>query len=311
MRGRRRFLAALAAGAGAPWARAGERMRVIGYMTPEPYEAGELRLDKARWIEGKDFRVEVRVTDLDRPSYESAAAELVRRQVDALVTHMPPWVVALAAATRTIPIVCAIPDPVGLGVARTLARPGGNVTGLSGGLAERSQMTVAILKTLRPALKQLVSFHPVGAHAPLVNRPLTAAARDAGVTLDFAYVTTVADVERTFAAFRAPATVAVTLGGPAHPDEVAAAYREIARRKGIAALGGAREGALMDFALRHADADGRVGAILEKVLRGANPAEIPFELPDRTVFVLNRATAAAIGIRIPPEILMRASTVID
>ena len=286
-------------------------MRTIGYMTPEPYRAGELRLDKARWIEGTDYRVAVRIPDLDSAQYEAAAAALVRLQVDALVTHMPPWVVALASATRTIPIVCAVPDPVGLGVARSLGRPGGNVTGLSGGLRERSQMTVAILKTLRPALKQLVSFHPVGAAAPMVNRALASAAQDAGVTLDFAYVTTVADVERAFAGFRTPAGTAVTLGGPGHPDEVATAYRAIARRKGIAALGGAREGALMDFALRHADAEGRIAAILDKVLRGANPAEIPFELPDRTVFVLNRATATAIGIRIPPEMLLRASSVID
>ena len=172
-------------------------------------------------------------------------------------------------------------------------------------------MTVAILKSLRPALKQIVSFHPVGAAAPMVNRALADAAREVGVTLDFAYVTTVADVERAFAAFRTPTGTAVTLGGPGHPDEVATAYRAIARRKGIAALGGAREGALMDFALRHADAEGRIAAILDKVLRGANPAEIPFELPDRTVFVLNRATATAIGIRIPPEMLLRASSVIE
>jgi len=162
-----------------------------------------------------------------------------------------------------------------------------------------------------PSVPATRVIHPVGAAAPMVNRALASAAQDAGVTLDFAYVTTVADVERAFTGLRTPAATAVILGGPGHPDAVAAAYRTTARRKGIAALGGAREGALMDFALRHADAEGRIGAILDKVLRGANPAEIPFELPDRTVFAINRATATAIGIRIPSEILLRASSVID
>src|SRR6185503_5531546 len=93
---RRGALATLAVGAFAPRARADGRMRTIGYMTPEPYRVGELRLDKARWIEGTDFRVEVRTPGLDPENYNPAAEDLVRRQVDALVTHMPPWVVALA-----------------------------------------------------------------------------------------------------------------------------------------------------------------------------------------------------------------------
>jgi len=207
--------------------------------------------------------------------------------------------------------VCDVPDPVGLGIAESLRRPGRNVTGLSGGLAERSQMTIGLLKVLRPRLRRIVSLHPVGASAEKVNRALAAAASAAGTVLDYAYVTNVADVERFFAAIHEPAAVAVIIGGPSHPDEIYRAIRKTGRDRRIAILGGAREGALMDFALRHSDRTGRLASILDKVLRGANPAEIPFETPDRTVFVLNRATARAIGAQIPQEVLLRATTVIE
>ena len=317
--GRRAALAALIAAAFAPRASAqSSRVRCIGYLS-RGARPGELTkpLAELGWIEGKNLRFEVRaVANQDSRALAAAAAELVQASVDVLFAYFTDRVEALARATTTIPIVCGVTsDPVGQGFATTLARPSRNITGLSAGFAETAELRIGLLKIMRPGLKRIAFVHGVadarsGDQWSSVARPFAASAMAAGISFAMAPVSTLADVERAFKALGDPAGAAaltvLTSGLPGEAADVPA----LAIRYRIAITGSPQDGALMYFNLEHSDPNSRIAVIIDKILRGVKPAAIPFELPDRTEFVVNRATAKAIGIDLPPEILIRATDVI-
>jgi putative ABC transport system substrate-binding protein len=283
--------------------------------------SGELgqSLAKLGWTEGRNVRFEIRPAPPGAPPavLAAAVADLVGARVDVLVG----WTDradALAAATRTIPIVAGIhPDPVGLGLARSLREPGGNVTGLSAGTRESASAWLGILRTLRPRFKRLAIVHGARGEARMrvVTKGWVDVAAPVGVTFSYAPCATLADVGRSFDALGDPASAAAFLlfGGMstvALPGEIQKDVHELAIRRRIATIGEAREGALVSYDASHSDPMGRVASMIDKILRGANPAQIPFQLPDRTEFVVNRATARAIGVELPPEILLRATEVV-
>lgn len=292
-----------------PAARASGRPRLVAYLS-----AGRGPEDLAKplaalgFLQGKNLRFETRIRrEADPAALASTAAELVALRPDAMIAWSP-RVFALAAATRTIPIVCGgVPDPVAAGLARTLQRPGGNVTGLSMGFPEMSGIAIGLLRQLRPGLKALAMIHPPGLPVAPAFRDAT---RAAGLRWLEIPIAGAADLERALA----PLAGEAVFMGPFFEDTDSALQRhanEVAMRHRIAVLGSPQDGALMAYGLEHSDIFGRLAAILAKVLRGANPAEIPFELPDRSWFVLNRTTAKAIGIQIPPDIVLRATEIID
>ena len=138
-------------------------------------------------------------------------------------------------------------------------------------------------------------------------RPIAAAAEAAGISHSFAPVATHADVERAFDALGDRAGAAAHEGPQLGlPSEWLSA---IALRRRVVLIGNARD-ALMSHTFEHADEDRSIASIIDKIFRGANPAEIPFELPERMILVINRATAKAIGVTFPQEILLRATRVI-
>lgn len=310
---RRTALVALAALAFVPGvlAQAPGKVRRVGYLRGPGTEVFAKPLAALGWVEGKNLQFEVRVgRTVDPREHATLAVELVRAEVDALLAFTTPFVRALASATRTIPIVCGgSADPVADGFARSLNRPGGNVTGLSYAVPERAKLLIGILRALRPGLKRVVS---IGASVDMTfppTRSAAAIAKAAGLAFDLAKVETIADIERLFATLHPEReAVIVNKGGGVTAANVAA----IATRRRIVTHGsGVHDGLLVHSYLAHADQIGRTAAILDKVLRGANPAEIPFELPDRTVLPVNRATARAIGLELPQEILLRATEIID
>ncbi len=314
---RRRALAALLAAAVAPraMAQAPERTRTVGLLTMgQGAKFLSLAMAQHGWIEGKNLRFEVRRIGKDAVGADALAVELVRSGVDVLVGQGVPLVLALHRATRTIPIVCGgISDPVAEGIARSLKEPGMNVTGLSWGLAEAAVLQLGAMRALLPRLKRMVF---VAADGDRYGRPAPAheaAARAIGVSAELVNVADGEAVGRVLASIHSPATDAVWLA-PLPPgvavERVAADARS--RRVAVHGMGedDVRAGLLMSYWISHSDPLGRIAALVDKILRGADPGKIPFELPDKTSFTLNRGTAKAIGLRVPDEILMRATEVI-
>jgi len=318
---RRAALGALAAVALAPTARAADPVKRVGYLSggariPENLDK---RLAELGWIEGKNLAFVTRVAKPGSPPdvLVQAAAELVRADVDVLVgwTDRPD---ALAAATKTIPIVAGFhPDPVAFGLAENLRRPGGNFTGLAAGPREAASAWLGLLRDLRPKLSKLVVIHKTGGEArmQIVTRQWREIAASLGISMSLASATTVREVGQAFDALGNPTTAAAFLifGGMntvALPEEIMQPVHALAMQRKIATRGHAREGALMSYDLLFSDPMRRVAIVIDKILRGQKAAEIPFEMPDRTEFILNRATAKAIGVTITPELLLRATEVI-
>ena len=313
---RRRLLAAGCGAMAAPRAsaQAAPRRKVVGLMT-----AGQgakflaPALAKHGWIEGRDVRYEVRQATyaMAAPALDAAAADLVRAGPDVIITTGAPFVMAMHRATRTIPIVCGgIHDPIDAGLARSLQQPGMNVTGLSFGLREAAVLQLGTLRALAPGLRKLVFLTVETDDTDRVAPSHAAAAERFKMTTELRKVAAPDAVEKTLATLQA--TDGVWLAqAPAGSSIEAIASEATTRRIPVHAMNSrqVRSGLLLSYWIAHADALGRVAALTDKVLRGVAPGTIPFELPDKTEFAFNRATARAIGLRVPDDILVRATEV--
>jgi putative ABC transport system substrate-binding protein len=275
------------------------------------------RLAELGHDEGRTLRFEVRRVPVGASVAEidAAARALAASGAEILLAwgaiHLP----ALHRATRTIPIVSmGVSNPVGLGLARSLGRPGGNVTGLSFGLEEVASLQIGTLKVLRPRLSRLV-FVLAERDARLGISPEHAAAAAAlGIETSLARVARMADLERAFSGIRdAPASAAWV--APMPDDVPLPAIASMAGRLRLAthsmSAEGVRAGLLCSYWITHADPNARVAATVDKILRGGRPSEIPFELPDKTTFALNRSTAVAIGASVDAAMLLRATEVVE
>ena len=257
------------------------------------------------YVEGRDLRFEVR-SAASLKGLPQAASELVTLQPQALVADGPA-VVVLAGATQKIPVVCAgIPDPVGANIAQSLRRPGRNVTGLSTGSTETAGIAFGLLEAMRPKVRRIAVLHSPRAPVEVQMRRHAEAAKAAGLEWILAPVVGADDVDRALA----PLAGEAAWFAPIYTRGLAEEALAIARKHRIATIGATR-GALMWYGREFSDAPRRVAAILDRVLKGTPPGEIPFELPDRETFTLNRSTARAIGIEIPREVLVRATEVLD
>jgi putative ABC transport system substrate-binding protein len=318
---RRRVLgAALLALAWPTGARAAPRVPVVGYLSN-----GAQASTLARWlaplgyIDGTNLRIERRVAPEDPGGTDAVAGELVRASVDVLVAFGAKNIDALARLTQTIPIVCGgTADPIGAGYAKSLRRPGGNITGLSYGVPELAEITVGIMRTVCPRLRRLAcvverrpGVDPQG--WTRVLRSLVEQARGAGVAWEFVPVGDLDDLARGLAPFEARDAAAYVVNVPESIPFVQAAAVINRRRLPSFCTEAkmAREGGLMSYSIDHADVGRRIAAIIDQLIRGASAGEIPFELPDRTTFVVNRATAKAIGTRLSEGILARATELVD
>jgi putative tryptophan/tyrosine transport system substrate-binding protein len=308
---RREILAGLAAcGLGyAAGARPSDRPKAVGYLSGGQDSKWLAKCLAARgYVEGRNLRIETRIPpDWREASLAKAAAELVASRPDVLYALMANRVGALAAATRTIPIVTGgVPDPVGAGFAQSLRRPGANITGLSLGLRESADIVLGLLKELQPRLKRVVGIFQAGLPEAHRGTWWHEAARLAEIEWAAVEAASDADAERVLATMAGQAAIVSPMKDPKLGARIVAA----ATRLRIATIGPPQDGTLMVYGHDFVDAESRIGVILDKVLRGANPAEIPFELPDRPYFLLNRNTARALGLEIPARVLLRATEVI-
>ena len=274
------------------------------------------RLREHGWIEGRTLAIEYRWAEGRTERAAEIAAEFVRMKVDVIVTHSTPSVIAAKQATSTIPIVFASAgDPVGTGLVENLARPGGNVTGLS---IQAAETTGKRLELLREALHSLSRLSIMGNsdNRAVVGemRETQAAARALGLEAATFEIRRLEDIAPTFEKLKGRFDA---LYIPAEP--LAFTYR---KRIGFLALAGhlptmfgsseyVDAGGLMSYGPNFPDLYRRAADFVDKILRGEKPAEMPVEQPTKFDLVVNVTTAEALGLTLPTTFLARADEVIE
>ena len=270
------------------------------------------------YVEGKNVVIEWRFAEGKRDRVPELAAELVRRKVDVIVTSSATDTRAAKAATATIPIVMTNDgDPVGAGFIASLARPGGNVTGLSTLSPELSGKRLELLKDAVSKLSRVAVF---GTSTSASNaqelREVELAAGALGVKLQYLDVLAPKDIEAAFQAAvkgRADGALMMVSGGIAGAaNRVQIVERAVKSR--LAAIYDRRSaveaGGLMSYGANLPDLDRRAAIYVDKILKGAKPADLPVEQPTKFELVINLKAAKQIGLTIPPNVLVRADKVI-
>jgi len=264
------------------------------------------------YIEGQSIRFEFRSDQGQSTRLAELAAELVRLRVDLLVTWFTPAATAAKQATSEIPIVMALAgNPVETGLVQTLARPGGNVTGLAGVGAELAGKSVELIKEMLPTARRVVALAnaPDPFSKPFVDR-IQFAGKAAGIIINPVMIHTSDELELAFAAMEVDRPDAAIVQGSLPTKRVA----DLGLRHRIPMVsiirGFVDEGGLMSFVAAEADMYRRTAVYADKVLKGANPADLPIEQPTIEL-VINLKTARALGLTIPSALLTRADEVIE
>jgi putative ABC transport system substrate-binding protein len=297
------------------------RIGYLGFGTAAAFadrvEALRAGLRALGYIEGKNLVIEFRWAETVEQLQE-AAAELVRMNVDVIFGTSSTETERAKQATSTIPIVFAThADPVGLGHVASLPRPGGNITGLSVQLTETTAKQLEILKETVPHATRIgVLWSPTAPSYRPFLQAAEAASGKLSVQLLTASMSTVADFDGAFATMAQDRVDAVLVHASAltvrHNRPLLA---EVALKHRLPTIFGSREnvqaGGLMSYAPDHMDLTRRSALYIDKILKGAKPADLPVEQPSRYQLVINLKTANALGLTIPPAILARADEVIE
>jgi putative tryptophan/tyrosine transport system substrate-binding protein len=274
------------------------------------------RLRELGWIEGRTVAIEYRWAEGRNERLAEIAAEFVRLKVDVIVTHSAGPVIAAKQATAVIPIVFAVAaDPLGTGLVASLARPGGNITGLSSQNAEVASKRLELLREAIPSLRRLAVLVNMSNSAIVQELDeIQAAARALGLTVAPLEIRRADDILSAFEAIEARADAlyvtmdGLTISQRAHINTSALVAR-LPTMHGIRAQ--LEGGGLMSYGANTSDLFRRGGDFVDKILRGAKPADIPVEQPTKFDLVLNLITAKALGLTVPPMLLARADEVIE
>jgi putative tryptophan/tyrosine transport system substrate-binding protein len=321
---RREFITLLSGGAAWPLAARAQQagMPVIGWLGATPSIEGQRvaafvqRLRELAWIDGRNVAIEYRWAEGRNERYAENVAELVRLKVDVIVTVATPATLAAKQSTAVTPIVFgAVSDPVGTGLVASLARPGGNITGLANQVSDTAGKKLEILRELIPGLHRLAIMAHVGNPASVLEMgEAQAAARKLGLEVTTSEIRRAEDIAPAFETLRERADALYLC-----PDPLMNTNRT---RINILAVGarlptmhGLREyveaGGLMSYGANVPDQFRRVADIVDKILRGAKPADIPVEQPTKFDLIINLTTAKALGLTIPEPFLLRADEVIE
>ncbi|HEV2056382.1 MAG TPA: ABC transporter substrate-binding protein [Methylomirabilota bacterium] len=286
--------------------------------TDNPYFIESFRqgLRELGYVEGQNIAIEYRFAEGRPERLPALAAELVRLKVDVLVTAGPPAPEAAKQATGTIPIVFAVAaDPVAVGLVASLARPGGNITGLASISPDLIGKQLELLKEVVPNISRVaVLQNPSNDSHPHTLRQAEGAARGLGVQLHIVQVRTPPEIDAAFAAMRSQRAGGVlVLRDPlflTQRTQIAA----LAAKSRLPAVYGFREeaeaGGLMAYGASVPLMYRRAATYVDKILKGAKPADLPVEQPTKFELVINLKTAKALGLTIPQSLLLRADEVI-
>ena len=295
----------------------------IGYLTATSLSSNVARIDAFRqglrelwYVEGKNILIEWRSGEGKLERQGELAAELVRLKVDVIITSGPTITRAAKEATVTIPIVMAFDsDPIGNGFIASLARPGGNITGLSALAPELSGKQLELLKEIVPKLSRVAvlgnSSEPAN---PKTLKEIELAAGAFGVQLQSLDVLGPNDIDTAFrAATKAHVDALVVLVSVVltdHRTQIA----NLALKGRLPAIYYSRQfveaGGLMSYAASFTDLSRRAATYVDKILKGTRPADLPVEQPTKFEFIINLKAAKQIGLTIPPAVLARADKVI-
>jgi len=315
--------AGLLAGCGRlPWQSPPRKVYRIGYVraeTPPPADLEGFRhgLREHGYVEGENIVIEYRWADGDAERLRSLVAELIRLEVDLLVTSAPEATRAAKEATTTIPVVMVlVADPVAFGFVASLARPGGNVTGFAYQLPELSGKRLELLKQAVPALAWVaVLWNAANPYRPSEVTIVQAAADALAVDVHPLPVDEPNRFEEAFnAAIRSGAGGLITLEDPftiAHRTRIV----ELALRHRLPAVHAVRPfveaGGLMSYGPDRVDQNRRAATFVAKLLNGAKPVDLPVERPMNFDLILNLRTARALGLTIPERVLLQTTEVIE
>ena len=300
------------------------RIRLIGYLSAASAQANadwlaafRKGMAELRWVEGRDYVIDARYADAVSQAVEGLAADLVATQPDLLLTPSDGGARWLGQRTKTIPIVfAATSDPVGQGVAASLQRPGGNLTGLTSMARELGAKRLQLLKEAFPRVAHVVVlFDPGEPVGPSQVKEIEEAAPRLGMRVTPIELRQAADIEPTFrrgAALGADAYILTTsfvmlthrqaITDRALQSKVPAIYPITTY---------AEEGGLISYSPSWPDNFRRAAAYVDKILKGAKPGDLPIQQPTKFELVLNLKTAKAMGFRFPQSVLVRADRVIE
>ena len=292
----------------------------LGAASPElagPWVAAFVkRLGELGWTEGRNVTIEYRWAEARTERYAEIATELANRNVDVIVTWASAPVLAAKRATTTIPIVFAAQmDPVGAGVVASLARPGGNITGMSIQQTDTAGKRIELLREVVPRLARLAVMANSGAPGAMIEmREVATTARTLGLEVVPIEVSQAGEIFSSIESIKDRVDALYVATDPlifSNRIEINA----MAQRQRTPTIYGSREyvdaGALMSYGPNWIDLFRHAAEQVDKILRGTKPADIPVQQPTKFDLVVNLRTAKALGLEIPPSLLARADEVID
>ncbi len=296
----------------------------VGVLDPTSSDFARDRVDVLRaalrdlgYVEGRNIVIDSRSAEGQYERLSGLAEELVRLKPDVIVAATPPAVEVAHAATATIPIVMiAVPNPVGAGFIQSLARPGGNITGLSNLSVDLSGKYIELLRAAIPRLSRVaVLVNPDHPNHPAMLKNTQASASAAEVTVLPFQASTSAGVNTAIAAMTRERVAALIVLPDAFYSNQRRQIIELAVTNRLPTMFWTRElaesGGLMSYGQSNAEHFRLAATYVDKILKGAKPRDLPVEQPTRIELIINRRTAKAIGLMIPFELLARADDVIE
>ena len=265
------------------------------------------------YIEGQNVRYEFRSDEGQINRLPELAAELVRIKVDVIVTWFTPAAQAAKRATREIPIVMAlVGNPIETGLVESLARPGGNITGMAGVAAELAGKSVQLIREMMPSARRVAALAnaPDPFSKPFVENIRLAGAAT-GTIIDVIMLRGVAEVEAAFPAMEKDRPDAVIVQ-PSLPTKRVAELAISSRIPAVSVIRGfAKDGGLMAYQSKEVDLYRQSASYVDKILKGAKPADLPIQQPTKFELIINMKTANAIGLTVPSAFLARTDEVIE
>jgi putative ABC transport system substrate-binding protein len=296
---------------------------LLGYTESDPsgqrYVATfRKRLDELGWKEGRSAQIEMRYSAADPDKMRSYAAELVGLTPDVILANTTTVTAALLRQTRTIPIVfVVVSDPVGSGFVQSLPRPGKNATGFINLESSLVSKWVELLKEIAPRVtRAAMMFNPDTApYAGYYMRPFEAAARSLGVEPIGAPVRDDGEIESVIAALGRDAGGGLIVMTDIYTTTHREAINRLTLRYRVPAINSSsvitRDGGLITYGVDSNDLFGRAASYVDRVLRGANPAELPVQVPTKFELIINLKAATALGLTVPPTLSARTDEVIE
>jgi putative tryptophan/tyrosine transport system substrate-binding protein len=320
----RRAFISLLGGAAAAWpvatqAQAPSRLWKIGVLANEPWPPLEgLRhgLRDLAYIEGKTHRFEYRFAQGRAERFPALASELVNLPVDLIVAWGTPASLAAHKATSTIPIVISAGDPIGAGIVSSLARPGGNVTGMSVQMAEQEGKRLELLKKLLPSFSRVaVLSNPSNPYCVIAVREARLGATALGLQFELVEASDSHGLDDAFLMLsRKRPDAVLVVADPFLAGERARIAEQMIKNQ-LPSIYSYHEhvvaGGLMTYTTNYYDVFRREGLFIDKIFKGAKPGDLPVQQPTKFELVINLKTAKALGLTIPPSLLALADEVIE